>query len=95
MDLANGDPEDRKLEAFIQAAAAVDGVMTAWQMKIVQANNREADVLRRQANDEIRESIEQIEGISIAEYREIRRAIAVNPDMLARVTDIMRRQQQD
>lgn len=90
---AYGDPKDQKLEAFIEAAAAVDGVMAAWQTKIVRADNQEADSLRHQANDAIRESIEQVEGISFAEYREIRRAIAVDPDMLARVTDIMRREQ--
>lgn len=92
---ANGDPEERKLEAFIEAAAAVDNVMAVWQPKIVRADDDRVDILRHQANDEIRESIEQVEGISFAEYREIRRAIAVDPDMLARVTDIMRRQHQD
>ena len=92
---ANGDPEDQKLEAFIEAAAAVDGVMAVWQTKIVRADDQEADALRLQANDEIRESIEQVEGISFVEYREIRRAIAVDPGMLARVTDLMHRQPQD
>ncbi len=92
---ANGDPADQKLEAFIEAAAAVDGVTATWQTRIVGADDQEADVLRHQANDEIRESIEQVEGISFAEYREIRRAIAADPEMLARVTAIMRQQQQD
>ncbi len=92
---ANGDPEERRLEAFIEAAAAVDGVMATWQAKIIRADGDKADLLRHQANDAIRESIEQVEGISFAEYRELRRAIAVDPAMLARVTDMMRRQQQD
>lgn len=92
---AVGDPEDRKLEAFIEAAAAVDGVMATWQAKIVRADDDRAEALRHQANDEIRESIEQVNGITFAEYREIRRSIAVDPDMLARVTDLMRRQHQD
>ncbi len=92
---AKDDPEERKLEAFIEAAAAVDGVMAAWQTKIVLAEDHETEGLRNRANDEIRESIEQVDGISFTEYREIRHAIAADPDMLARVKDIMRRQRQD
>ena len=92
---ATGEAGDRKLEAFIEAAAAVDGVIAAWQPKIVRADDDQAEILRLRANDEIRTSIEQVEGISFTEYREIRRAIAVDPGMLARVTDIMRRQHLD
>lgn len=91
---ANDDPEDRKLEAFIEAAAAVEGVMAIWQPKIAGAGDRGAEALRHQANRDIRESIERVEGISFGEYREIRQAIAADSDMLARVTEIMRRQRQ-
>ncbi|MEM9625282.1 MAG: hypothetical protein AAGA21_03550 [Pseudomonadota bacterium] len=92
---AIGEAEDRKLEAFIEAAAAVDSVMAAWQPKIAGADGDRAESLRLRANDEIRASIEQVDGISFAEYRDIRRAIATDPEMLARVTDIMRRQHQN
>ena len=88
---AKGDPEDRKLEAFIEAAASVDGVMASWQPIIARASDNEAEALRRQANAEIRKSIEKVDGISLAEYREIRQSIAIDPGMLARVTEIMRR----
>ena len=92
---ATGDAEDRKLEAFIEAAAAVDSVVAIWQPKIAGADEDRAEALRLRANDEIRASIEQVEGISFAEYRDIRRAIATDAEMLARVTDIMRRQHQN
>lgn len=88
---ANVDLEDRKLEAFITAAAAVDNVMASWQPKIVRADGRQAQTLRDQANAEIRDSIEQVDDISLPEYREIRQAIAADPHMLARVIEIMHR----
>ncbi|MEM7042541.1 MAG: hypothetical protein AAF543_07000 [Pseudomonadota bacterium] len=88
---ANVDVEDRKLEAFIEAAAAAEGVMAIWRPKITQASAESAEALRRQANVEIRESIDAVDGISFDEYREIRQAIASSNDMLTRVTDIMRR----
>ena len=89
---AKVDLGDRKLEAFVAAAAAVDGVTAFWQPKIIAADGSEADVLRDRANTEIRASIEKVEGISFAEYRTIREAIATDPDTLARITEIMRRQ---
>ncbi|MDH3662775.1 MAG: hypothetical protein OEU92_22560 [Alphaproteobacteria bacterium] len=91
---ANGDPEDRKLEAFIEAASAVDGVMATWQPRIVGAEDHEAEALRQQANIAIRESIENVEGISFAEYRNLRQAIAVDPKTRARVTEIMLKRHQ-
>ena len=89
---ANNDPEDRKLEAFIEAAATVDGVIAYWQPRIASADGQSASVLREQANIDIRKSIEEVDGISFAEYREIRKTLATDSDMLARVTEIMRRQ---
>lgn len=88
---ANGDVEDRKLEAFIEAAVAADGVMTTWRPRIAGADSRSAEDFRRQANIEIRESIDKVSGISYAEYRDIRRTIAGDAEMLARVTELMRR----
>lgn len=89
---ADVNEEERKLEAFVMAAAAVDDVMATWQPKIVRADDRRAKGLREQANLEIRDSIEKVEGISFAEYREIHHAIAGDPEMLARVEAIIQRQ---
>ncbi len=86
--------EDHKLEAFINAALAVDHVMDKWHPKIVRANgSKEADTLHVKANAEIRETIDGADGISFDEYQKIRRAIVSDPDMLSRVTRIMWEQQ--
>lgn len=85
---------DHKLEAFITAALAVDNVMDRWQPEIVRADDEgEAQQLRAKANAEIREAIEKAEGISLDEYQNIRKAIVADPEMMTRVTDIMRRKQ--
>ncbi len=92
VDLGSADVEieDRKLEAFIDAALAVDLVMDKWQPRIVQArDSKNAEMLHSQANTEIRETIERAEGISFDEYQKIRKVIASDPDILDRVTSIM------
>lgn len=87
---ADDEIEDQKLEAFIDAALAVDHVMDKWQPKIIQAKGSDkAEALHSQANTEIRETIERAEGISFDEYQKIRKVIASDPDMLDRVTSIM------
>lgn len=91
---AHVDAEDRKLEAFVEAAAAVDGVMAVWQPKIAQAGGVMSETLRNEANLAIRASIERVEGISFAEYRDLRQAIAIDPDMRRRVTELMQRLRQ-
>ena len=88
---AEGDIEDRKLEAFIEAAAAADGVMAVWLPRIAQAGDDDVEPLHRQANLEIRRSIEEVDGMSFDDYRRIRQAIALDADMLTRVQDMMRR----
>lgn len=96
VQLGSADAEvgDRKLEAFIDAALAVDHVMDKWQPKIIQSRgSEEAETLHVKANAEIRETIERADGISFDEYQKIRKAIATDPDMLDRVTHIMWRQQ--
>lgn len=91
---ADAEVEDRKLEAFIEAALAVDHVMDKWQPKIIQADGgEETETLHVQANAEIRQTIERTEGISFDEYQDIRQAIAKDPKMLDRVTSIMWQQQ--
>ncbi|MGI9416549.1 MAG: hypothetical protein ACR2RA_01795 [Geminicoccaceae bacterium] len=88
---ANVEAKDRKLEAFVEAALAVDGVMAAWRPKIVRAEGQTVEALRQEANLEIRQSIERVHGISFAEYKELRQAIALDPHMRRRVTELMQR----
>lgn len=84
------DPMDQKLEAFVEAAFAVDHVKATWQPRIAGANVDQAADLRQQANSEIRKSVDAVEGISFADYQRISKSLASDPDLLARVTDIMR-----
>jgi hypothetical protein len=86
------DPVDQKLEAFVEAAFAVDQVKAVWQPKIAGAAVDRAADLREQANHEIRKSIDAVEGMSFADYQRISKSLASDPDLLARVTDIMREQ---
>lgn len=91
---ADAEIEDHKLEAFIDAALAVDHVMDKWQPKIIQAGSgEETETLHVKANAEIKDTIEEAEGISFDEYQDIRKAIAMNPEILDRVTRIMWQQQ--
>ena len=91
---ADAEIGDKKLEAFIDAALAVDHVMDKWQPKIIQAKGSdEAENLQVKANAEIRETIDRADGISFDEYQKIRKAIVADPAMLDRVTHIMWEQQ--
>lgn len=90
--VATADPMDHKLEAFVEAASAVDRVKAVWQPKIASADAEQVITLRQQANQEIRRSIDAVDGISFADYQRIRQNLASDPDLLARVTDIMREQ---
>lgn len=86
---ANADIDDRKLEAFVTAAVEVDRVIAAWQPRIVRAEDRLAAKLRLQANAEILQRIEDVDGMSVDEYRAIRDDIAIDPDMLARINTLL------
>ncbi|MGI9451434.1 MAG: DUF4168 domain-containing protein [Geminicoccaceae bacterium] len=91
---ADVEIEDQKLRAFIKAALTVDSVMDKWQPKIIKArDSNETEMLHVRANAEIREAIESADGISFDEYQKIRNAIAADPDMLDRVTNLMWEQQ--
>ncbi|MEL6965015.1 MAG: DUF4168 domain-containing protein [Pseudomonadota bacterium] len=89
---ATVDPMDHKIEAFVEAASAVDQVKAVWQPKIASADADKAAGLRQEANKEIRRSIDAVDGISFADYQSIRQRLASDPELLARVTDIMRDQ---
>ncbi len=94
VDSSSDELGDVKLEAFISAALAVDDVMDRWRPKIARsANDTQTAALREQANQEIRSTIERTDGISVVEYQRIRRIVAGDPDMLARITKLMRRNQ--
>lgn len=78
--------DDQKLEAFVAAVIKVDRLIDQWTPKIQNAENREeAAALNQQANDELKQAIEETDGISVPEYQQISQALRENPELLTRM----------
>lgn len=78
--------DDKKLEAFVAAVIKVDRLIDQWTPKIQNAENREeAAALNKQANDELKQAIEETDGISVPEYQQISQALRENPELLTRM----------
>lgn len=84
---------DQKLEAFVVAVVKVDSLIDTWAPKIQSAENEEqAQAMNQQANDELRQAIEQTDGITIEEYKAISSAMREDSDLLTRVEAIYEKQ---
>jgi predicted secreted protein len=94
--LASGGPtqaqdqfEQVKLESFVTAAITVNELIEQWTPRINGAQNEaEAAELRDEANAELAAAIEQTNGITVEEYREISQAVRGDPQLAARITEI-------
>ena len=72
--------DQAKLELFVTAALAVNKLVEQWTPRIQGAQNEtEASQLREQANGELVAAIQQSNGISIEEYRQISQAAQTRP----------------
>lgn len=81
--------EQAKLESFVTAAITVNELIEQWTPRINGAQNEaEAAELRDEANAELAAAIEQTNGITVEEYREISQAVRGDPQLAARVTEI-------
>ena len=81
--------EPAKLESFVTAAISVNELIEQWTPRINAAQNEaQAEELRDEANAELAAAIEQTNGITVEEYREISQAVRGNPELAARVTEI-------
>jgi hypothetical protein len=81
--------EPAKLDSFVTAAISVNELIEQWTPRINAAQNEtQAEELRDQANAELASAIEQTDGITVEEYREISQAVRGDPDLAARVTEI-------
>ncbi len=81
---------DAKLQAFVTAALAVDDLVKTWAPRIDSAGSQEkADQLRTQANTELIGAVEQTDGISLDEYRQIVRDAGQDADLSARIQKIV------
>jgi hypothetical protein len=86
--------DDTKLEAFVTVALEVDRVMDEWRPKIATADLTKLDQLQAAANDDIVNTIKGSKHITFDEYQAIRKAVISNPDILTRITEIIRDRQQ-
>jgi hypothetical protein len=86
---AQTDFSDAKLESFVVAAIAVDEKIQEWNPRIQAAQSEEeATQLREQASNEVLETINGTEGMSVDEYQQIGQAAQADPALAARITEI-------
>ena len=88
------DPfNDQKLEAFVVAVVKVDRLIDSWTPKIRSAESEEqAEAMNKQANAELRQAIEQTDGITVDEYKTISDAMRLDSELMARVEAIYNKQ---
>ncbi len=85
--------DDQKLEAFVVAVVKVDSLIDTWAPKIRSAENEEqAQAMNQQANAELRQAIEQTDGITIEEYKAISNAMREDSALVTRVEAIYEKQ---
>jgi hypothetical protein len=78
-----------KLESFVTAAIAVNELIQEWTARINDAETEtQASEMRDEANAKLAAAIEQTEGMTIDEYREISQALRTDADLQARVSEI-------
>ena len=81
--------DQAKLESFVTAALAVNKLVEQWTPRIQGAQNEtEAAQLREQANGELMAAIQQSNGISVDEYRQISQAAQSDPTLMDRISQI-------
>lgn len=86
---AQAEFSDGKLESFVVAAIAVDQKVQEWSPRIEAAQNeQEAAELREQASDEVLETIDGTEGMSVDEYQQIGQAAQADPQLATRINEI-------
>lgn len=85
------DFEDEKLEAFVDAAVEVQGIVQTMQPKIAEAQDeQEGRALIAQTNEQIQTTIEEHPDISFDEYRQIAARAGQDPEFKARLDDMVR-----
>jgi hypothetical protein len=95
LNLPTGAPQaaeqfqQAKLESFVNAALAVNRLVEQWTPRIQSAQSEtEATQMREQANRELVAAIEQSDGITIDEYKQISQAAQSDPQLMERITKI-------
>ena len=82
--------DQAKLESFVTAALEVNRLIEEWTPRIQGAQSEtEAAGMREQANDELVEAINEADGITVDEYREISQAAQTDPELMARISEMI------
>jgi hypothetical protein len=85
---------DAKLNAFIEAAKKIDGVIVAWNPKIAAAKTPEdKQKVLAQAEGEALKAIEKTKGITPDEYRQINEAARQDPGLAAKLDKLYQQKQ--
>ena len=80
--------DENKLESFVTAAKAVHEVVKASAHKISEVKTEEeAEALRVELDAQFEEAIEQTDGITLAEYKEIHEAATKDETLGQRIMD--------
>jgi hypothetical protein len=81
--------DQQKLESFVVAALEVNRLVEEWTPRIQGApSESDAAAMRDQANGELVNAINQANGITIDEYREISQAAQADPALMERISGI-------
>ena len=80
-----------KLQSFADALLAVNAVIEQWRPQI-QAAPSQADKqeMAEQANQAMRAAVSGTEGITVEEYQEIARAAQADPQLMARIDQVLK-----
>lgn len=86
--------DDQKLTSFVDAALGVAEVRRDYAQRIEAAEDETAArELAQQASTEMRETVEQTEGITVDEYVEIGEAAQSDPALAERITMMVQERQ--
>ena len=80
--------DDAKLDSFVLAAQAVHQVITRVAVNIDEnMSEEEEEKLRVEIDAQVAEAIEQTDGITLAEYKEIHQAAQQDPELENRIIE--------
>lgn len=81
---------DAKLQSFVVAALAVNELIEHWGPQVEAAeSDQQAEALARQAGEEMRAVVENTDGITVEEYRQIIDAVQNDPELKGRIDGIL------
>jgi hypothetical protein len=88
--LAADEYSDTKLQSFADAVLAVNAVVEQWRAQIQAApSETDAEQMAQQANEDMRAAVAGTEGITVEEYQEIAQAAQTDPQLMARIDQVL------